>query len=180
MEEEELNRIEEMIEAALERRQGNRWHAIRFEYALNYNPGGDTELIALNRVEYEAESAYSVSRTNHAYGYLDPHARAAAQDACGTSVSTSSEMVQLMGAAYALAIDEHESAREARVLSESERLRDLTRQQEELTRRARHLETTDRRPAAGTSRRPALPREEPGARGRRTHGRHGSGRGNGR
>ncbi|MEV8354187.1 hypothetical protein ACFVTT_15230 [Streptomyces niveus] len=180
MEEEDLNRVEEMIEAALERRQENRWQAMRFEYALNYNPGGDRELIALNQVEHEAENAYSLSRTNHAYGYLDPHARAAAEKACGESVSTSSEMVQLMGAAYALAIDEHESAREARVLSESERLKDLTRQQEELARRARRLETTDRRPAAGTSRRPALPREEPGARGRRTHGRHGSGRGSGR
>ncbi|MFE4492809.1 hypothetical protein [Streptomyces niveus] len=173
MEEEQLNRIEEMIEEALERRQGNHWHALRFEYALNYNPGGDTELIALNRAEHEAESAYSLSRDNHAYGYLDPHARAAAEKACGASISTSIEMVQVMGASYAMAINEHEDAREARVLSEWERLRNLTRQQEELARRARRLETTDRRPAAGTSRRPALPREQPGARGRRTHGRHG-------
>ncbi|MET9557546.1 hypothetical protein [Streptomyces sp. NPDC006645] len=179
MEEEELNRIEEMIVDALARREGNRWNAVRFEYALNYRLGGDTQLRALKEAEDAAAKAYSVSKDNHAYRYIDPHARTAAQEMYGMRVSTSFDLVQLTGAAYASAINEHEGVREARVLSESERLLDLTRRQEELARRARRLETTDRRPAAGTSRRPVPPREEPGARGRRTQGRHGSARGAG-
>ncbi|MFD3483946.1 hypothetical protein [Streptomyces sp. NPDC058665] len=172
MEEDEIDRIQGLIDNALERREANQWNALAYADALDYNR--DSELMEWNQAESQAANDYSQSLDGYQNGYLDPDVRAAAEAETGMSFETPFQLVQDRGAAYASAINGHESVREARVLSEQARQSDLAQRQQQLESNAQRAQLVNQlQPPGGNDRRRERPREEQGARGRRHHN-HGS------